>query len=193
MPSPFDRLMDTARPHMPGAIDQAIKQELFHVCKDFFNRTNSWMDHFEYVLPAGQNSYTVTPVTGRCNRLMQVNTVADRRGILNAYMLLRTPTVVVPWFASADTGLIATIAMLPNDPLDAGSFPIVPVQLVEKYTDELMSGLLARMMMQPSKPYTNLQLARYHQSVFIGGSSRVKNDVMTASTMDSTRWYFPSF
>ena len=29
MATPFDRLITTIRPHLPGAVDEAIRQELF--------------------------------------------------------------------------------------------------------------------------------------------------------------------
>lgn len=189
MASPFDRLMNTVRPHLPGALDRAIKQELFLVCHDFFTMSNTWREDIEFTILAGETEVEVLPVAGRINNLLYVKD-ANGNDVPGLYMT-DPGTVQVRLSPSSNTAYTGTFGMTVVDPIDADSFPIVPTDLVEQYTNELTDGIRANMMAQPAKPYTNLNLAQFYMSKYRGGRARARNNKNTGHTFGSQRWAFP--
>lgn len=193
MATPFDRLMDTIKPHLPGALDTAIKQELFFVCKDFLNRSDAWREVIPFTLPAGQRTADLIPFAGRINRLMYVS--HEGRGVRGA--VLSQPdmsgyySVVMPLEGSYPHDYEATVAMVVSDPTTREAYPIMPNELVERYTEELIHGILARMYAQPSKPYSNMALAQVYTVQFRSGAARAKNEANNGRTMGSQAWTYP--
>lgn len=187
MASPFDRLMTTIRPHLPGVLDEAIRQELFMVCREFFADTNTWQDGIDFVLQYGAKEAYLTPFAGRIVRLMFVE--SDGIPVYgswyeNGKIIMRHPD-------TNPKNYRAVVALTVTDPVTRDMYPVVPHDLVDTYTDALMNGILARMMSQPSKPYTNLQLATYYERKFRGDKGRAKSDANSGHTYRSQRWAFP--
>lgn len=189
MSSPFDRLMNTIRPHLPGSVDQAIKQELYFACLDFFKRSEAWRENIDFVLPADRVLVDVMPFAGRIERLNYVRDF-DEYPVRGAYM--ETPGEIrfrTPF--DRNKSMTANVTLVVTDPTTRDAFPIVPGPIVERYTEELMHGVLARMMAQPSKPYTNVGLAQFHLQQFRGGANRARNAVNKGHTLGSQNWHFP--
>lgn len=191
MPSPFDRLMTTIRPHLPGAIDNAIKIELFQTCVEFLKVSEVWQEKLPFTVPYMGDSGDVVPVTGRVERLVTVQDAEDN--------YIRGATMPVPgtiqlphlWSETTPASLFANMAMVVSDPDDTDAFPIMPADIIARHTDVLIDGILSRMMAQPSKPYTNMTLAQYRLLKFKGGTARARNDFRAMNTSGSQRWAFP--
>jgi len=62
--SEFDRLMNTLRVRLPGAIDAAIRLELFNTIDDFLRRSNAWRYFQSIPIVAGQTNYAISPPNG---------------------------------------------------------------------------------------------------------------------------------
>lgn len=185
----FERLMTTARPHLPGAVDDAIRQELFLVCHDFYKKSQAWREEIDFTILRGDTSGMVMPFAGKIDTLLWVE---DKGGfpVRGAYM--PESNVVALRHPAQETGQYkAFVNLTVTDPTTKDAYPIVPAAVVEEYTDELLSGLLARMMAQPNKPYTNLPLAQFHNSKFNGGAARAYNSVNTGNVRGGQRWAFP--
>lgn len=188
MSTPFDRLMMTITPHLPGAVEQAIKPELYMVCLEFFKNSNVWREDIPFKLLPKRDTADLTPFAGRIERLMYVT--HDGSPVRRAFMV-EDELIKMPFEATTLTEYVATVALRVADPVSRDAFPIVPYDIVEKYQDTLMSGILSRMMAQPAKPYTNLSLAQFHLQKFRGGISRAKVERDIGSTMNSASWSFP--
>jgi hypothetical protein len=189
MPSPFDRLMDTIRPHLPGSIDRAIKQELFILCNDFFKATNVWQEEIDFTMLAGNKTASVNPTTGRINNLLSVKNTDD---ITVGGFFMTTPGVVEARYEyTVDTDYTGVFGITVSDPADVDSFPIVPSDTVERYTEELINGILSRMMAQPSKPYSNPGMAQFYLVNYRGGRARARHENNIGNTYGSQRWAFP--
>jgi hypothetical protein len=189
MATPFDRLMNTIKPHLPGAMEDAIRQELFMTCSEFFKLSNTWREEIEVMVPAGQDTAHFMPFAGRVERLLAVKGEGGRP--VYGVTISEKETLKFRHPASSDTTYTALFALTVSDPVTRDAYPVVPWDLVQEYQDELISGILSRMMAQPSKPYTNLGLARYHSVAFKGGASRAKNSANEGSTYGSQNWRFP--
>lgn len=190
MATPFDRLMETIRPHLPGALDIAIKQELFMACDDFLNTSDTWRETIDFQSVAGSREAEVMPFAGRILRLISVeqDNVPVRGVVMTDTM---QGTILLPFEASTVGDYKATLSLTVTDPTSRDAYPIIPYEIVQKYTSVLISGILSRMMAQPAKPYTNLTLAQFHLLKFKGGAARAKNELKTGNTQGSQAWTFP--
>lgn len=194
MASPFDRLMTTIRPHLPGAIDEAIRQELFFTCTEFFRLSNTWQERLDLRLPANSREGEIMPYAGRIERLLHVEDLDGgyvRGAVMAQPDISGAAMITMPYHNEAARDFVAVVAMTVADPVNRDAYPIVPGEIVSRYTEELISGILSRMMAQPAKPYTNLTLAQYHLLKFKGGAARAKNAMKTGHTEGSQAWSFP--
>ncbi len=191
MASPFDRLMTTIHPHLPGAVDNSIRQELFMACHDFFRKSDVWREEIEFELKANVRIADIMPFSGRIERLLYVTD--DKGNPVSGAMLSASSNdiIVMPFEATADTKYIAVVSLTVTDPVSRDAYPIVPHNIVQTYTEELMHGTLARMMAQPNKPYTNTSLAQYYLVKANSGAARAKNAMKTGNTEGSQNWRFP--
>jgi len=201
MATPFDRLIETVSMSLPGASATAIKQELFDVCLEFFKKSDAWREDITFEVKPYQTDAYIAPFAGRINRLMFVTTRPAlgssgepvERGLPVRGAYLPDPsTIRVRVAPTALEGYIANVSLTVNDPTTRDALPIVPADLIERYYAELQSGLLARMMAQPSKPYTNVSLASYHLRAFSGATSRARNEVAEGYLAGGQAWRFPS-
>lgn len=191
MASPFDRIMDTIRPHLPGAVDNAIRQELFLVCDEFFKRSDAWREEIPFVLQAGKKTAEVMPFAGRIERLLFVKNT-DGLGVRGATMPNTTDGLIaMPYAAQDNVNYSATVSLTVSDPVTRDAYPIIPYDIVQKFTAEFKDGILAAMMAQPSKPYTNITMAQVYMIKFRSGAARAKNATNTENTEGSQRWAFP--
>lgn len=189
MAKAFERLMTTIRPHLPGAIDEAILQELFMTCQDYFKTSMAWQETLEFVVMAGQDRGEVMPFAGKIDLLVGVLN-KDDRPVLGAFMPDRG-TIAIRHRANVNENYKAVVTLTVTDPVDKNAYPIVPTHVVEEATEDLIHGILSRMMSQPSKPYTNLMLAQFHAVKFRGGAARARNAVRTGSVFGGQSWAFP--
>lgn len=189
MPTPFDRLMETARPSLPGVIDNAVKQELFAVCEEFFRESNVWQENIEFVVEAGSDTGEVTPFAGKIERLAWVNN-ADKITVRNATM--PNPEIGTVWMPYASAGTyFAQVILNVSDPVSRDVYPIVPADLMKRYWQVIMHGLLAHMCAQPRKPYTDLQMAAFYNAKFKGGYARARNEAKQLYRQGAQAWRFP--
>lgn len=190
MAKPFDRLMDTIRPHLPGAIDEAIRQELFSVCEDFFTETNVWTETLKFTLPGDVKEAEVLPYTGRIIRLLSVT----KDDIPVRGVILTDPiqgVLLFPYSYPEAGEYVADFTMTVSDPIQRDAFPVVPVDLVTRFWATLMEGVIAKMMSQPNKPYSNPGLGSYHLTQYRGMRSRARNAQREGNTKNSQAWSFP--
>lgn len=190
MASPFDRIIMTARPNLPGVIDDAVRQELFMVCLDFFKRSNAWQEEIKFTLKPNCFTADVQPFAGRIERLLYVK--QENRFVQGATMEdIMSGQIRMRSSVNEPTVYGAIVALTVTDPVTRDAYPIVPQEIVARYTEELLHGLYSRMMSQPSKPYTNLSLAQFYMTKFNGGAARALNALKTGDTLGSQRWGFP--
>lgn len=189
MSTPFKRLMATVKPHLPGAIDDNIRQELFLACHEFFRRSNVWREDIEFTLKAGKNTAYITPSAGKIERLMYVT--GEGGYPVQGARMEGFDKIHMPYQGDGKARFTATVALLVSDPVTRDAYPIVPYDVVERYTEELIHGILARMMAQPSKPYTNMSLAQFYLTRFRAGISRAKVSKQIGNTFGSSNWTFP--
>lgn len=194
MASPFDRLMNTVRPRLPGALDDAIRLELFNVCLEFFRLSGAWRDVVVIEVPARSQQVEIFLSAGRVERLFGVFEVEPDESMgraIRGATLTEDNALRLPFAPTADGFYGVQVALTVTDPLTRDAYPIVPASIIQRYHEALVDGVLSMMMSQPSKPYSNTQMAMYHKRRFSGGASRARNALHTGNTLGSQNWSFP--
>jgi hypothetical protein len=198
------RVFDTVRMSAPGALDGVLRLEFFNVLKEFLSRTDAWRDAIELFIMPGEPDYPIeATVPSKVLRLVFLEGVRpaptlqtphqlgpQRLGHLridpSGIMVLHVP--IVPgnpevWHAHLSLGL--------SDPVTNEGLPHIPDDIVDRYQDAIVSGLLSKVLMHPNKPYSNKELATFHGRKYNAGVARARNEVRSGFIAGGQHWRFP--
>jgi hypothetical protein len=176
---PWNDFYDLAAPDVPGcpiaAMDVALRLASITLCE----QSLAWRyDHPDISVTPNIDSYAFTPPAGAVvhaiiraefdgRRIDFSRAEADREisgrdrtGIpeyvrAGAMSLILTPT-------PGTSGTLAMTVALKPSPDAAG----IDDSIFDEYREAIVHGALARLMLSPKKPYTNMQLAQYHEQLF---------------------------
>lgn len=193
----MNRLMDHARIRLPGALDSAIKMEMFSVMNEFFQASSAWYEDISFsVTPTGNSyfdapgdyTYTLVPTLGSIVRLVWVmnsdaSTVRCSMPTPGEVILANSPD-------QAQTYL-ARVILTVTDPVTTDGYPVFPAWVLNKYGNEILDGVLGAMMSQIAKPYTSPAAAVYHLKGFRRGVRQAKGDAIHGNLQRGQNWQFP--
>ena len=176
----WSEVYDLVMPDLPGcpfaAVNSALRQSAIVFCE----QSLAWKEEhppiavmaetaeYAFIPPAGAAVHAITYArfngkeirshTGEPNPVPADwrNQTGTPQYVLGGITLLR----LVPEPDTAGT-LTMTVALKPSpsaEGIDEGLF--------NEYREAIVHGALARLMLSPKKPYTNTQLAQYHQQQF---------------------------
>lgn len=193
------RLMDNCRVHLPGALDSAIQRELFSVLNDFFQDSNIWYEDITFTANPTDDTifsnpdaftYDLDPPSsgGTPVRLLGV---WNSQGVPQSATMATPGTVVLQYAPNVSDTYTARIALTVTDPVTKEGYPVFPAWILNKYNNDILDGVLARMMGQPAKPYSNPQMAMYHARKFRGAISTAKVEAQHQNVYRGQAWRFP--
>lgn len=189
MSADLNRLMDNLRIRLPGAVDGVIQTELFAVLDDFFARSNAWTEDIEFDVTAGETDYTITPTgVALINRLMGV---VDQNELPVAVTMATPGEIKLVYEPTVAGTYTAQVALTVTDPVTRDGYPIMPDWVMNKYGNDILDGVLGRMMSQIAKPYTNERMAIYHMRRFSGAVSQAKVEAQHRNVYRGQNWRFP--
>jgi len=192
MSADFDILINSVRARLPSALDGVVRLELQNVIKDFLSESNLYVDTIPINVVVGQTDYPIFSINGVINRLM---TVADSYNNPVPSSLV-PPTLTVQDFVvrlaikpSTAATFNAYVALTPDPsvPVDQS----IPDWVIAKYREGFEDGILARMMTQPAKPYSNMKLADYHGRKYRKAINLARNEALHAYKFRGQGWGFP--
>lgn len=184
------RLMKNLRIALPGAVDDAIKLEVFNTLNDFFQGSNCWREDIEVEIVPGVSTYELLPMgPAAIVRLMRV---VDSNGLtVKAWLDLGTRDLVLETVPSVADTYTVSVSLTVNDPIDREGYPVFPAWVLNLYMNDISSGIMARMMVQSAKPYSNARLAAYHARDFQMAISNARAEANRNFAYSSQRWRFP--
>lgn len=194
----MNRLMDNARINLPGALDDAIQLELFSVLNEFFQESNIWYEDIAFDVTPTSSTYIQDPDAftyeinvenfGVANRLMFV---MDSSGVA-VPASMPTPGYVILAYSpnSADT-YTARVAKTITDPVTRDGYPQFPDWILNKYGNDILDGVLGRMMAQVAKPYSSPQMAAMRLRSFKQSINKARTEAMHGNTYRGQNWRFP--
>jgi hypothetical protein len=184
-----NRLMDNLRVRLPGAVDDALRMEIFNALNDFFQDTNIWFEDIEFETIAGEKNYNLFATSP--SAIVRLINVTDNRGfVVGAYMDTPGELQLANEPINAQT-YVARVTLTINDPLDREGNPVFPMWVLNKYQNDIVDGVLGRMMAQPAKPYSNSQLAVLHARKFSSAIAFARQEANRRNVYRGQRWAFP--
>lgn len=189
-PTSLERIYETADMRLPGAIRAAIRTELFMVLDEFFRRSMAWVEPVEFSVRPDKRRYDLTPSMGTIVYLHSVSSHEDREFFHNA-VISAPDEVELRNYPTRSERLVASVSLTLTDPTTREGDPFVPLPVLERYRNTIIDGLLARMMTQPAKPYTNLAVGTMHNTRFVSGCSRARNETVNQGVPTKQAWRFP--
>lgn len=187
-----ERLLNNARIRLPGATDSALQLELFNVLNEFFQDSNVWQEAIDFGVTADDTiptTYYIEPeAVSSIVRLLYI--VNSDGGDVQGTMQI-PGEIILATQPGADDTYTATVALTVNDPVTRDGYPEFPAWTLNKYGLGILDGLLGRMMSQPAKPFTNLQLGTYHMRKFRSTVAQASTDALRQNRANAQAWRFP--
>jgi hypothetical protein len=198
--TPWDRLYADVKVDLPAVVDAVYAQELFRCVKDFLDQTNIWQ---ETVPITGLPNVTSYPFTlagkGTPSRLIILFDPAtstnpnDRRWVQGSVSMMTPGTIVIGFAPSTSVAWEAVVSKnvvavnTDNQPdIDTADWWII-----DKYRDALFYGTVARLQLQPTKPYSNPQLASVNMRQYMSQRGKARTDLLKQNTFGAQAWTFP--
>jgi len=192
-----ERLIKNARISLPGSLDDAILLEFFNVMDQFFRESSIWTEGIPFTAyphePLGTVYYIEPESVSTIVRLISVSNVngfAQRclMSVPGEITFMYSPPSQEP---DVDYTYTAEVALSITDPVQRDGYPEFPQWMLEKYHTGILSGLIGRMMAQPAKPYSNLQLAQAHMAAFRKTISVAGTESLHRNVNNAQAWVFP--
>jgi hypothetical protein len=193
MASAFDRIFQDVRKDIPSVADAVLRQELFRVLDDFTQTTNIWQEDVPFDVVPTNLTYPLTIAKGKANRLLLVYDKAAVQPYWAASgITMRVPGTIQLWRPPAQAGTwSAVVAKRTAEPLAANNYPDIDDWIVDKYADCIGRGILARLQIEPNKPYSNPMLSQMNQRAYIDGRSLARANDGHFNVHNMQSWRFP--
>lgn len=199
----LEYVMNELRIKLPGASDTGIKQALWGVIKKFLMDTNSWKESQSLLVTAAVQQYNIAPRDG--GQIMRLVGVTDgNRCPVRAVMdEIGTLDVLTPITVTSLTPPAGTVGTSPNYPWTVflmknillpgtkDNIPIAPAFVLSAYSQCVIDGVCANMMMEQAKTYTNVQMAAYHRKLYLDGITTALSDTWNQNLFGGERWTYP--
>lgn len=186
----IDRLMDNLRVNLPGALDGAMQLELFNVLDSFLSETGVWTLDDELTLREGETEYQVG--SGGATRIVRLLFLADEALTRSIPATMALPgEIILATEPTQDTAAIARVSLSILDPVDRENYPVVPDWITKRYFECIKHGVLAAMMGQLAKPYSNERMSVYHHRKFRNLMSVARADGRKQNLFAGQSWNFP--
>lgn len=186
----FERLMAEVTVRVPGAIDSAIRGELYDTLDEFFRNTHVWQEDIplgvittKLIYDLDSNEWVAT-----INQLLSVNTVNQ---VPIAATMTEPGTLVLTYAPSTDEVYTVKVGLSVADVMDTNGFPQIPQWIAIKYREAFKDGVIGRLMCQPAKPYYNEKWAAYHGARFRSAMVSAYADAKQQNVFGAANWRFP--
>lgn len=188
-----DRLFDDLRVSLPGSTDAAIKQELWATLDDLCRDGHVWRETITVALVVNQDEYLITPAGTEIVHVFAIDhPTLDLTNVTYEYgkILIASDS---PLAADTTSPLFVVAALTPSLNPGADVEAWIPSDMWSEHYQTILSGVKARMMAQPAKPYSNPQVAVYHARDYRSRKAVARHRVRTGGVPGAQMWRFPSF
>lgn len=186
-----DRILDSARSRLPGAMDNQILFELADVLNDFFRISGCWRETITIQMYAGTLDYELftDDMPARVTTLLGVLDVggfAVHASVINGTILrLLREVTAGPYY-------VWTILTVDNK-INNEKYPRFPQWVSDTYGDVIADGVVGRMAAMPAKPYSSINHAGFYTKKFKQGAMGAKIETNRQHLYGGQMWRFPRF
>ena len=193
-----NRLFDSAKIRLPGALDAALLLELFVIAEEFLRETSAWKELIPFVATPGNDPYIIDsaaytfpltlPTGTKCESLLGVYDADEKPHVASMPVPGQVILDVLP---DADTTLYAYVTLNVKDPAGIDGLSVMPDWVMERHWPALLDGVLSRMMSQMGKPYTSVQAGAYHARRYNGRKAQARVEALRSNVYGAQAWSFP--
>lgn len=188
------RLMDNLRLELPGAVDGMIQLQLFNAVSDFCDRTNAWRCYNDIITEVDVDIYALYPsVSGAVAKRLLSAANADANGpTYTGQAALLTPNrVALSRVPDQPMTLRLYLALIPGELSTKQVYPPMPDWFWLDYFEAIKAGVLARMMSQIAKPYSNPTMAGAHLRMYTRAVMEARTSAQDGRIYGGQNWRFP--
>lgn len=187
----YARFINELRVVLPGTSDPGIYQACFGVFHEFFETTNAWQEDINVAVVADETTYQLTVAEG--GEFKRVLGLVNENGSpVGAFKCSLTGLVTLRNAPNAAAVWVATVSKTVGTPVDRDGKPMVPEWTFSQFYQCLIAGVLGRLMLQPRKPYSNLNSGRMEWARFRNLMGEAKQAVAKGNLFDAQSWRFPN-
>lgn len=188
-PQALVRIMNSARPHLPGALDAAMQFELFQVIDEMCRETSIWKEDIPFTVNTTDTTFLITPAEG--GEIVRLVAVANS-DLIGVKAVMEIPGEVTFQFAQSQIDTYtAKVAKTIVDPTRDDGYPVIPDWILTRCNTQIVDGLVARMMSQPLKPYSNERMGIYKLRRWRNALAIIRKEVQHMNLQDGQAWRFP--
>jgi hypothetical protein len=186
-----DRILDSARSRLPGAIDSQVLFELADVLNEFFRISTCWREVVSINFIADVTDYELF-TDDMPARVVSLVEVRDPNNTLVRATMLNPNMLQLAYPATPGAYTIATILTVANK-INNETYPRFPQWVADTYGDVIADGLVGRMAAMPAKPFSSPNHAAYYTKKFKQGAQQARIQTNRENLVGGQRWLFPSF
>jgi len=184
--------MINARIEVVGASDQGIKIALYDVLQHFFEFTSLWQELIPFTTAPNVQEYTFAPQEDPPGQIIRLQYVIDQNHIVqpSSMPIMDPPTVRLR--DTPNTAWQGTACFAKSVTLDVDEgIPELPNWIWQRWMPTLMHGVMGKMMLTPSKSYTEEKLGTFHQRMYERDCSLIRGMVLRQNTYGTNSWMYP--
>jgi hypothetical protein len=186
-----DRLLTSLRVSLTGATDALLSAKLWEVVNEACRDGWIWRETITIPLTDGIQVYDdLHPAGAEIVAALSIDhETLDLTGSVYEWGILTLG--VEPTAGDAATDLYMVAVLTPD--LESGEDPesLLPVDMWSTHYELLRRGVLAAMMAEPAKPWTNGQLATFYERSFRSRLMEARHHVETGGIRGGQLWAFP--
>ena len=186
MPNVFSRLIRNVRVHSPGVSSAGIKSEIFETMVEFCFETNFWYEDITVNVVPKVQIYSLQPNSGNIVRLISLG---DSQNNAVTCKMDSSANITLSFIPTTASTLSARVAKVPY--ISVNGYPSMPADAMTLYSGLITDGVMGRIMMQPNKPWTNLDTANIHLRRWRAGLNVVRAAVGRGNLFGANAWVFP--
>lgn len=195
----LDRLMSNVRVSLPGALDAAVKLELFSAFDELCRTADVWIDYIDFetekdVLTYPGYSPDNSGVVVRLHHVINLKNLSDQPIEVCPEVgatLDAENNITLRGMMNPATPLRAYFVLAPHPSHAQDDAPDVPLWMWDRYNTALQDGVMYRLMTQPAKPYSNERMAIYHGRRWQNAIGVARMEASRAFTHGAQNWRFP--
>jgi hypothetical protein len=197
----LNRFLNQIRLRAPGVSDAGAKAELFEVLDNFSDLSNAWQEAINLNVLAGSSTntnqtYTLVPQQG--GTIIRLIAAYDSNNIPQpCFMPTGDPGTTevgqLTFVNSFNLNQVIRVIVAKSVILPASDdmVPDYDHTVFRRYIRTIIDGVLARLMMQKNKPYTDNQLAQYHLAQYDYGAAMARAQTERQNTQGAQAWSYP--
>lgn len=186
-----DRILDSARSRLPGAIDSQVLFELADVLNEFFRISTCWRETVDVSFIDGVREYELfsDDLPARVVSLLEVRNADD----VPVRAVMADPSTLQLAFDATPGIYSISVVLTVGNKLNNETYPRFPQWVADTYGDVIADGVVGRMAAMPAKPFSSPNHAAFYTRKFRQGAQMARIQTNRANLVGGQRWLYPRF